>query len=139
MPDPIEREVIVLKKSFLGLFARFAVQQSPYPCPDGLSEVLATIAERFNSPAENGPKHDRSMGTLMYFLPRKRAHVQGFIRNLMADIPQIEAWNSPKVGNATIGIVTAYDREDDRVPDADFIDLEALVQNVAHALLMLDD
>jgi hypothetical protein len=128
---PAEEDVIVLVKSFRGIIARWAVQQSPYPTgPAQLGQVLATVTERFK--AFKGK--EKCLGTTFIRLPRERKLVQRFVK-IVLEMPEVQAWNRRANGRDGIGITSAYDNEDGCDPNDDFIDLDALVQNIASSLM----
>jgi hypothetical protein len=126
-----DEDVIVTVKRLRGIIARWAVQQSPYSSgPKRLDIVLATVTHRFK--AFKGK--EKCMGTTFIRLPRERKLVQHFVR-VMLDMPEVYAWNQRANKREGFGITSAYDNEDERDPNDDFIDLDALVQNIASSLM----
>lgn len=123
-PEPV-RSVIVLKKSLLGIVARWAVQQSPYAYPDNLTAVLDEVGRRFDAVAK-----DEIMRTRYINVPvQPRSVMRDLIRRLVIDIPEVQAWNERKNGNkAPLKFTSRYDLPGD--PDDDFIDLDALATNI---------
>jgi len=126
-----DEDVIVLVKSLRGIIARWAVQQSPYPQgPNDLAAVLYFVTERFKA----FPGKEKVRGTTFIRLPRERRLIQAFVRK-MIDMPEVSAWNERANKRDGMGITSAYDNEDARDSDDDFIDLDALVQNIATSLM----
>jgi hypothetical protein len=126
------KDVIVTIKTLRGYIARWAVQQSPYAHgPEGLDTVLSVVTDRFKSSGDL----ESMYGTSYLRLTATRDVVQSYLRGLLFDIPQVQAWNERKNKREGYGVVTVYDGEDERDPDDDFIDLDALVQNIATSLL----
>lgn len=124
------KSIVVLKKMLLGIVARWAVQQSPYTYPAGLTDVLDEVGRRFDARAT-----DEIMRTRYVSLPvRPRDAIRSFIQDVVIDIPQVQAWNQRKNGNTSpLKFASRYDLPGD--PDDDFIDLGALATNIEMALL----
>lgn len=131
-PSTSREPVYVLEKSLRGTIAHYAVSQSPYACPEGLAEVLAEVQRRFRADPKvetmGLPGAVRIRALEPTFLAAK-----AYVRALLWDQPQFQAWNVPKKGNARMGIVGFGLPSVE--PDCDFIDLDAIVQNVAGRLL----
>lgn len=127
-----EEPVVVLEKSLCGIIARWAVQQTPYTVPEGLEEVLAEVRKRFCA----DPLGVKSFGMRHRIIEADREHLHPYISGLLFDQPQVQAWNRPKIDDgSTMRFISAGDDEDARDPDRDFIDIDALVQNIASSLL----
>ena len=121
--------MIVTVKSLRGFIAQWAVAQSPYARgPEGLADVLEEVTKRFDAVAP-----DEMMGTKYLELAPKRSVLQPWLEALLFDIPQVQAWNQRKNGREGLGFTSMHSRPAE--PDDDFIDLYALVQNIATSLL----
>lgn len=117
-------DMIVLEASLRGIVARWAVQQSPYPAgPEGLGEVLTELTRRFD--AKKGKE-------LFLVVPATRAALRSLLEGLLLTQPQVHKWNARK--NARFGNAVAWSHGAND-PDDDFIDLDALLQNVVSSLL----
>lgn len=128
------KAVVVTAKHLRGVIARWAVQQSPYETgPDDLGIVLAEITRRFN--AHPGTK--MCMGSRYLELAPSYPELYAFVEPLLDGIPQVQKWNERKNGRDGHGFVTAFDGDKGN-PDDDFIDICAIVQNVARDLLTDD-
>jgi hypothetical protein len=124
-------DVIILVNSLRGIVARWAVQQSPYPNgPKCLDQVLVTVTDRFNA----SPGKEKVMGTTIIRLPRERKLIMSFVKKLL-DMPEVQAWNERANRRDGPGFKSAYDDEDAHDPDDDFIDIDALVHNIAASLM----
>jgi hypothetical protein len=104
-----------------GHIAMWAVRQSPYHCPDYLLEVLSEFRTRSSVVFD---KNDMSK--------QNRAGVRDIITRYLFTIPEVQAWNERKNGNKSpSAFVDRYSRP---TPDDDFIDLDALRNNVVRGL-----
>jgi hypothetical protein len=129
-PNP----VIVTIKKLRGYVAQWAVQQSPYATgPEGLDKVLAEVTKRFHaSPLLERlapPYHH----TPFVQLQPRRSVLHPWLGALLLDIPEVAAWNVRKNGREGMGFTDEFSGPGD--PDDDFIDLDALVQNIASSLI----
>jgi hypothetical protein len=126
--------VVVMIKSLRGHVARWAVQQSPYETgPEGLDKALAEVTKRFYaSPLLERlapPYHH----TPFIQLQPRRSVLHPWLEALLFDIPEVAAWNVRKNGREGAGFADAYSGPGN--PDDSFIDLYALVQNIASSLI----
>lgn len=97
----------------------WAVRQSPYHNPDGLSEVLETFRK---SALASGVFDSNEMAQM------NGLNVTSFLKFHLWPIPQFQKWNERKNGNQSpYAFVNRYSRPN---PDNDFIDLDALTRNV---------
>ncbi len=138
--------ILVMRKQLLGEIARWAVQQSPYHCPDGLPDVLAEVSRRFHVPwpcMVNGSETPLEIvvgkpgDVAMVKVTLEHWYIQEWLRGLLFDQVQVKAWNARKNGRDGPGFSSRFG-SDANGPDDDFIDLDALVQNVASALIKSD-
>lgn len=106
----------------LGIFAKYAVAQSPYPRPDNLEVVLDKLNKAIASTFDKAP-----MGVGEFSDLRS---LEAFLHKFLEKIPEYVSWNDRKNGNeASMQFTSRYDKPGD--PDNDFIDLDALERNVA--------
>lgn len=118
--DPTPRPYTTLK-ALAGYVAACAVSQSPYAVPAGLAEVL----EAFQAAAT--PDFLDFHGVRMrQFGPRE---LEDYLRRVLLPLPQVQAWNEPRSHHGhQVVFRSAFSRP---APDDDFIDLDALVRNIA--------
>lgn len=119
-PQNIEKEFVISKKALLGNIANWSVQQSPYHRPENLEIVLDSFDYEIRE------KKD-------YF----HASYDELIRILdvgLKKIPEFLKWNERKNGNQNeYKFVSRYSTNEN--PDDDFIDLDALIRNVANSIV----
>lgn len=125
--------VVVTIKKLRGYVAQWAVQQSPYETgPEGLDKVLAEVTKRFNaSPLLEHlapPYHH----TPFIQLQPRRSVLHPWLQALL-DMPEVLRWNQRKNGRDGMGFTDEFSGQGN--PDDDFIDLDALVQNIASSLI----
>lgn len=108
-------------KTVLGELAGWAVRQSPYTIPDRLAKALSEFHHVFGM----GGKGDVWQTNCKELRQR--------IERAIEKCPLILAWNDPKEGDHKLVFVDRYGGPD---PDHDFIDLDALARNVAHAVTL---
>jgi hypothetical protein len=119
MPALWDKDVIyVSHKALAGALANWAVRQSPYIVPENLGAAIEQFMAHWK--AED-------------FQLMNSRELYDAIKIAVAECPLIEAWNHPKIGNHEYVFVSRYDAPK---PDYDFIDLDALVRNVAHDLTL---
>lgn len=113
------KKFIFSKRNILGEIAHWAVCQSPYHRPDNLEIVL----DKFNQ--------------IIIAVPKFPELSYNEIRELLQElkeIPEFVAWNERKNGNQSqYKFTSRYDSEGN--PDDDFIDLDALIRNVANSIV----
>lgn len=118
-----EKKIRVSERQLLGSLAKWAVAQSPYHRPDNLEKVLDTLHE--------ATKNDFVESYVVTFNDTKQ--LVGFLNVQLKSIPELAAWNERKNGNqAPYAFVSRYDSPS---PDDDFIDLDALIRNVANEII----
>lgn len=112
------------KKDVLGAFAKWAVWQSPYYVPDNLEKALRSLADFLPTYEFLDPLGYKE-------IPIRDFHK--WFMDIILRIPEVVAWNSPKDGsNPMFGFVSAFSKS---IPDADFLDLDALTINVKNELV----
>jgi len=112
-----EKMFVFSKRNILGEIAHWAVCQSPYHRPDNLEVVL----DKFNKIIALVPEYP----SMSYF------QIREFLDELK-EIPEFMLWNERKNGRQGMGFSVAghHDNADD-----DFIDLDALIRNVANSII----
>jgi|SRR3990167_1176566 len=120
----MEKEFLVSKRYLLSELAKWAVVQSPYHRPDNLEIVL----DKFN---ENmGKWSNDNMGYEKFTYKR----LIDFLNRELKRIPEFMLWNERKNGNQSqYKFTDRYSGEGN--PDDDFIDLDALIRNVANSIV----
>lgn len=118
--------------SVLGHIAMWATRQSPYFAPERLTEVLADF--------QSNVKQDSACVIKLgcYWLKLDSEHPEKHLRKILYEhllsIPQVRIWNERKNGNQSpYGFCSRYDKPN---PDNDFIDLDALVGNIARSCMV---
>ena len=118
--DP-SRKLFFSRSEVCGVFAMWAVRQSPYTVPDKLEAAIVAVKEALPDDASGWFwATEVELRELVYDICLER-------------VPQIMAWNVPKSGhNANFVFSSRYDQPD---PDDDIIDLYALSGNICRTLL----
>lgn len=122
-PTSSERHVVLLRQ-IAGHLAMWAVRLSPYPAPSGLAEVVA----RFQEGA--APRFKLVSGLDMAEL--SRAELRSLLADHLLSQPEVQGWNERRNRRDGHGFITATSARPD--PDDDFVDLEALVQNIVFSV-----
>lgn len=126
MSDNKQNEFLFTRKDVLGAVANWAVRQSPYHRPENLEVVLDKL-----NPVLVDVFGDNFCLKLTY------EQLKDFLSVKLKAIPEFAAWNERKNGNqAQYKFTSRYDGEGD--PNDDFIDLDALVRNVANEIVRND-
>ena len=107
------------KREILGEIARWAVRQSPYHRPDNLEVVLDKMNELIKDIVDYPEVDEQILKVLI---------------SRLKQIPEFVAWNERKNGNQSA--YAFVDRYSEIEPDNDFIDLDALIRNVVHAIII---
>jgi hypothetical protein len=104
----------------LGVFAKYAISQSPYYRPDNLETVIDSLHKLLGDIFTNAP-----LGIAEF----TDNELYDLLHVALARIPEYVSWNDRKNGNdAPMQFTSRYDTNDN--PDDDFIDLDALERNV---------
>ena len=119
-----EKKFLVSKRCLLSEVAKWAVAQSPYHRPDNLEKVL--------------DKLNLCIGVwttdIMGYKKMTYKEIKQLLDKELGSIPQFMLWNERKNGNkAEHKFVDRYSKDDN--PDDDFIDLDALIRNVANSII----
>lgn len=116
---------LITSKDIIGQMARFAVTQHPYHEPAGLFDVC----RRIDAVAQEQFK-DTAGGLAMQWFGDSQ-DIYEWVKSAVWEMPEFLAWNVPRSGhNHTMVTCSRYDGPR---PEDDFIDLYALVGNVANA------
>lgn len=117
MPDIWDDTPFTTSRSVvLGAFAQIAVRQSPYP----FLLVLVSGLTEFNSALVCDNCFTTSCRGLYYL-----------VREAIDRCPTVQDWNVPKKGKHIMVFISSHDQ-----PDYDFIDLDAMARNIAHAVTL---
>ena len=123
IPADKEEKRCTSLKDIISYFAKWAIAQSPYPCPDNLEKIVnyldTKLRENYNW---------QRLGDFIY-QDLSLKDIKNMLKETLEPYELFMEWNSPKKGSHTIMFVSAYDGP--RNPDYDFIDLDALYNNVS--------
>lgn len=122
-----KREILFTRSDLLGALAEWAARQSPYDYPEDLCAALD----------EMRTASDKWFDLEIKDFPLARVVCDNLveqIRGAIESCPTILAWNVPKDRNE----VRHRARTGGAHPDDDFVDLDALTRNMAHALILHD-
>lgn len=115
--------MLITDKSLRGYLAMWVCRQHPYRSVAGVDEVGALIDAK--AVAENWTGNDE----LRMRLFADWREVEHWLRAAIGDHPQLTAWNTPKSERkAEFVFVSRYNSIE---PEHDFIDISALLRNVA--------
>jgi len=121
---PKEKKFLVSKKGLLSEVAKWAVAQSPYHRPDNFEIVLDELDLRIGAWTDD----------IMGYKKMTYKEIKQFLDKELSSIPQFMLWNERKNGNQNEHkFVDRYSKDDN--PDDDFIDLDALIRNVANSII----
>lgn len=118
IPEP--EVILVSRNQIVAEVAKFAVLQSPYAVPNQLQEALLQLHDQL-------PHPKATLG----FTEVTRKTLADLIHKAIAAVPEIIEWNRPKSGHTAQNVFVS--RYSGPAPDDDFIDLDALVNNVVRA------
>lgn len=117
---------LVSKRDVLSNVAKWAVAQSPYHRPDNLEIVLDKLNEVLGKWTD-----DLGYKSLTY------NEIKELLKENLFKIPEFTLWNERKNGNqCEYQFISRYSSDVD--PDNDFIDLDALIRNVANEIVRND-
>jgi len=114
---------IITAKMIVGQFANYAVRQHPYGRPEGLFEIVGTLKAASEEWTEGLP--DLRMKTFPSFWA-----IEDWLRQALQDpqsIATLQLWNTASSGSPD-GFMSRYNGPS---PEDDFIDIDALLRNVA--------
>ena len=110
------------KDEITGALAKYAISQSPYACPDNLEEVIKYL----DACLENEIVWEAGTGWAELSL----CDISKLLYDILYEqgFTYFDNWNKSKKGNVEIQFASRYSDKPD--PDYDFIDLDALLNNV---------
>jgi hypothetical protein len=113
---------LITHKEVIGQMALWAVRQHPYGRPDGLFEITDAIRKAAEAWPDGVP-------SLRMWRVGGWHEIEDWLRGALAEHPVLTAWNKPRSGHTVAVMFTSrYDRPK---PENDFIDIDALLRNVA--------
>lgn len=118
-------DMYVGKNDILGSLAKWGVRLSPYTYPNDLNRAMDELEQALPD-GEN-----RGDACLAYRMNAKA--LGAMIHEAIAKCATIMNWNNRKSGAKGPGFVTRYSKPD---PDNDFIDIDALVRNIVHDIVL---
>lgn len=123
---------LITLKSVVGYIAMWATRQSPYLSPDKLTEVLRDF--QFKVCQDSAFETHLGCGWLKLDVQSPASHLRNILKEHLLCIPEVSAWNKRKNGNQSpYSFVSRYDKPN---PDNDFIDLDALIGNIARSCMV---
>lgn len=115
-------KILLSEGQLLGAIAKWGIRQSPYHKPDNLEVVLDKVHQNTGEFFEKA-----DLGFIGF---TDENSVREFVHEALKEIPEWLAWNDRKNGNdAPMKFTSRYDTKGN--PDDDFIDLDAMIQNIA--------
>jgi hypothetical protein len=125
----------------VGHFAMWAVRLSPYTSPDDLGLVLEALKQKLVCHvAMATPEADKELFVKFEWMNISERQLEDVLVDALFRVPEFLRWNDRRNGNpAPLGIRTAYDDPSQRDPDDEFIDLYALVGQVARSVAVEAD
>jgi hypothetical protein len=116
-----EKQFLVSKRYILSELAKWAVAQSPYHRPNNLEVVLDKLNDGFG-------KWEKEYNYFSY------KDLKNYLESMLKTIPEFLLWNERKNGNKSqYKFVDRYSTNNN--PDDDFIDLDALIRNIANSII----
>lgn len=113
---------LITHQEVIGWMAHWAVRQHPYGRPDGLFDVTDALAEASESWPDGVP-------SLRMWRVSGWIEIERWMRAALKDHAVLAAWNAPRSGHTQQ--IVASSRYWGPKPDDDFIDIDALLRNVA--------
>lgn len=117
--------LVVPLKAILGQIANWAIRQSPYTVPDELRECIEVLNSRMEPEA-------MVLGEMLYFEFQDMISMMQFLEGKFKGVEQIERWNTPRNGKSSSSGFVFVSTNHSLHPDDDFIDIHALIRNVAN-------
>lgn len=114
--------MLITHKDIVGYMAHWAVRQHPYGRPDGLFEVTDAIS----AAARDWPVGPPSLKMRDV---DGSAEIEAWLRSALHEHPVLAQWNTPRSGHTQPWVFTS--RYGGPKPEDDFIDIDALLRNVA--------
>lgn len=113
---------LITDNQLVGWMAHWAVRQHPYHRPEGLFDIVDCLKEA----AQAWP---HGISKLPMWRVADWAALERWMRDVLKDHPVLTAWNTPRSGHTQQIVVSS--RYGGPEPEHDFIDIDALLRNVA--------
>lgn len=120
--DDTTRSRLITDNEVVGHFAMWAVRQHPYRRPDGLFDLCDLIMEKAKAWTDGVP-------TLRMWRVGGWPEIERWLKASLEGNPILVAWNTPRSGHTQQ--IVASSRYWGPKPEDDFIDIDALLRNVA--------
>lgn len=117
---------LVSMNQLLGHTAMWAVRQSPYVCPDNMTQALAALEDNLS-------QHFERLLNGFKLLRITHRNLHTMLEEAFTDIPEILSWNNPKKEQKSP--LDGRDKHGLILPEYDFIDLYALARNIANSTI----
>ena len=114
---------LITTNELAGYLACWAVRQSPYGCPEGLENAVTDFRAHW--------PHDPELPVMPCLYWESLNDLRKAVTEACEMIPSIAIWNQPKSGHGSAFVFSS--RYDQPNPDDDFIDLDALGNNIARS------
>ena len=125
LPEEPTGPRLITHQDVVGWMAHWAVRQHPYGRPDGLFDVLDLLAERSREWPDG-------VTSLRMWRVSGWVEIERWLDDVLKDHPALAAWNTPRSGH--IAPFVAVSRYFGPKPEDDFIDIDALIRNVARCV-----
>lgn len=116
---------LITHKQVIGQFAIWAIRQHPYGRPEGLFDLCDVLTEK------SAAWPDGVASLHMWEVAGSR-EIELWLRDALNDHPVLSAWNTPRSGHAQQFVTVS--RYGGPQPEHDFIDIDALLGNVARSV-----
>lgn len=116
---------LITDNELIGYFAMWAIRQHPYHRPEGLFDVC----DRLREVAKDWPD---GVPTLRMWRISGWLELERWMRAALKDHPVLVAWNTPRSRHTQA--IVASSRYWGPKPEDDFIDIDALLRNVAFGM-----
>ena len=116
-------------KDVSAIFAKWAIKQSPYIVPNGLSEKTVLFTKKFQEQFQDYIINNQFMNAWIENISLSKKELRSVVLNIISEY-DFKEWNMPISGNVVDFKIIKHDyaKVD---PDDDFIDLKSLAQNIA--------
>jgi hypothetical protein len=122
--DQDTKSRMITHQEVVGWMAHWAVRQHPYGRPEGLFDVTDLITAQARAWSEGIP-------TLSMWRVYAWREIEDWLRTVLKDHPILAAWNTPKSEHTMAIVATSIYWG--LKPEHDFIDIDALLRNVARS------
>jgi hypothetical protein len=114
--------MLITHKEIVGYMAHWAIRQHPYGRPEGLFDVTDALT----AAAQDWPVGPPS---LKMWEVNGSGEILTWLKWALSEHPVLTQWNTPRSGHTQAWVFTS--RYGGPKPDDDFIDIDALLGNVA--------